>query len=149
LTRLIVRTIDQAKVIREDVLIQTLSRAHGFSRVGREIRERLQRAVPSSTPRTEEEIGTFLWSDRQPVVSRLPLTSLTAEKSVDPAMLPLAALVDLACRAIAIDCPDDDAIARMRDACGMSRMGQATRARFATALNEARLMKDPHEATHL
>lgn len=103
LTSFVVRTIDQAKVIREDVLVQTLSRAHGFSRVGREIRERVQSAIPSSTARTEEDVGTFLWSDRQPVVTHLPLKSLTAEKPVDPALLPLAALVDLACRAIAID----------------------------------------------
>lgn len=82
---------------------------------------------------------------QQPVVPRLPLTSLPVEKPLDPATLPLQALVDLACRAIAIDCPDDDAIARMRDACGMSRMGQATRARFAVALNEARLMNDQHD----
>ncbi|AQS86893.1 hypothetical protein AA101099_0753 [Neoasaia chiangmaiensis NBRC 101099] len=149
LARLVIHTIDQAKVIREDMLIQTMSRAHGFSRVGREIRERVQRAIPSSMGRTEEDVGTFLWSDRQPVVPRLSLTSLTAEKSSDPALVPLPALVDLACRAIAIDCPDEDAIARMRDACGMSRMGQATRARFATALNEARRMKDTHYTPHL
>ncbi|WP_338332686.1 DUF4011 domain-containing protein [Acetobacter sp. LMG 32666] len=145
LTKLIVRAIDQATVIREDILIQTLSRAHGFNRAVREVRERLQRAIPAATARTEEAIGTFLWSDQQPVVPRLPLTSLPVEKPLDPATLPLQALVDLACRAIAIDCPDDDAIARMRDACGMSRMGQATRARFAVALNEARLMNDQHD----
>lgn len=68
---------------------------------------------------------------------------------MDPAMFPLAALVDLACRAIAIDCLDEDAIARMRDTCGMSRMGQATRTRFTMALNEARRMKDEHDTPHL
>ncbi|MFT9359651.1 DUF4011 domain-containing protein [Acetobacter okinawensis] len=149
LTQLTIRTIDQAKIIREDILIQTLSRAHGFSRVGREIRERIQSAIPSSMARTEEDVGTFLWSDRQAVVSRLPLSSLMVEKPMDPAMFPLAVLVDLACRAIAIDCLDEDAIARMRDACGMSRMGQATRTRFAMALNEARRMKDEHDTPHL
>lgn len=140
LTRLIVRAVDQAGVIREDVLIQTISRQHGFARAGREIRERIQEAIPSSLGRTDDGIGMFLWSERLPVVPRLPLASLTSEKSVDPATLPLAALVDLACHAIASGCEDDDAIARMRDACGMSRMGKATRARFAEALHEARLM---------
>jgi hypothetical protein len=135
--------------MREDILIQTLSRAHGFSRVGREIRERIQNAIPSSMARTEEDVGTFLWSDRQAVVSRLPLSSLMVEKPMDPAMFPLAVLVDLACRAIAIDCLDEDAIARMRDTCGMSRMGQATRTRFTMALNEARRMKDEHDTPHL
>ncbi|NHN92356.1 DUF3320 domain-containing protein [Acetobacter sicerae] len=140
LTRLIVRAVDQAGVIREDVLIQTISRQHGFARAGREIRERIQEAIPSSLGRTDDSIGIFLWSERLPVVPRLPLASLTSEKSVDPATLPLAVLVDLACHVIASGCEDDEAIARMRDACGMSRMGKATRARFAEALHEARLM---------
>lgn len=142
LTQLIHQIVDEAGVIREDVLIQTLSRDHGFARVGREIRERIQRAVPSSLGRTEESVGVFLWSERLPVAPRMPLSSFSSEKSIDPTKVPLPALVDLACRAIAIDCPDDEAITRMRDACGMSRMGQATRTRFAEALQAARLMND-------
>ncbi|MFT8716798.1 DUF4011 domain-containing protein [Gluconobacter potus] len=140
LTQLIARAVDRAGVLREDLLIQTISREHGFARAGREIRERIQRAIPTALGRTEENVGTFLWSMRLPVAARLPLTALTSERTIDPALVPLPALVDLACRAIAIDCPDEDAITRMRDACGMSRMGQTTRTRFAEALREARLV---------
>lgn len=149
LAQLICQIVDEAGVIREDVLIQTLSRDHGFARVGREIRERIQSAVPSTLGRTEESVGVFLWSERLPVTSRLPLASCTSEKNIDPAKVPLPALVDLACRAIAIDCSDDEAITRMRDACGMSRMGQATRTRFAEALQAARRMNDNQGETLL
>ncbi|MBB2202325.1 DUF3320 domain-containing protein [Gluconacetobacter tumulisoli] len=138
LTRLIVRALNGAGVMREDLLIQSVSRDHGFGRAGREIRERIQRAIPATVTRTEEEVGVFLWSGDHAPDAGASFRSLTAGKAVDPATVPLAALVDLATGAIAIDCPDEDAIARMRDACGMTRMGQATRARFAVALKEAR-----------
>ncbi|MBS0986240.1 DUF3320 domain-containing protein [Acetobacter thailandicus] len=138
LKHLVIQAVDKAGVIREDILIQHISREHGFARAGREIRERIQRVIPALFERTEDEAGVFIWSPRLPVSSRLPFKNLTMEKPVDPAKVPLAALVDLASLAIATDCSDDEAISRMRGACGMSRMGQATRARLAEALNRAR-----------
>lgn len=135
---LIVQTIEAERVLREDLLVRTVSRAHGFGRAGREIQERIQRAVPASVRRTEEDVGIFLWSSAVPTDARIPFNTFLRGESFDPTTIPMEALIDLASRATATPCSDDDAIIRMRDACGMSRMGQGTRARFAAALIRAR-----------
>jgi very-short-patch-repair endonuclease len=135
---LIAQTIDTERVLREDLLIRAVSRAHGFGRATREIQERIQRAIPASVHRSVEDIGAFLWSATLPSYTSVSFDTFSGSGSVDPATIPMAALIDLASCATATSCSDEDTIIRMRDACGMSRMGQGTRARFTMALTQAR-----------
>ncbi|MBS1001350.1 DUF3320 domain-containing protein [Acetobacter persici] len=134
LLQFIRQAVNRLGPVREDVLVQTLSRQHGFARAGRDIRDRLQGLIPSSFARTQEEVGTFIWpetlSPEEPLAFKAPATGET----LDPATVPLTMLVSLATTLLPTGLPDEELIATMRKACGMARMGAATRSRFEAAL---------------
>ncbi|MFT9331047.1 MAG: DUF3320 domain-containing protein, partial [Acetobacter persici] len=134
LLQFIRQAVNRLGPVREDVLVQTLSRQHGFARAGRDIRDRLQGLIPSSFARTQEEVGTFIWpetlSPEEPLAFKAPATSET----LDPATVPLTMLVSLAKTLLPTGLPDEELIATMRKACGMARMGAAIRSRFEAAL---------------
>ena len=142
LIRLIQQEVNKQGPVREDLLVQSLSRQHGFARAGREIRERVQALIPATLPRTEEEVGTFIWPENLLPDAPLAFKAPAPQETLDPATVPLAMLVSLAKTLLVTGLPDEDLIATMRKACGMGRMGAATRARFEAALARSRATED-------
>lgn len=142
LIRLIEREVNECGPIREDLLVQSLSRQHGFARAGREIRERIQGLVPPSLSRTQEDVGTFLWPEALSPDVALPFQPPVPPETLDPATVPLSRLVSLARTLLATGLPDEELIATMRKACGLARMGAATRARLEAALAHSRIQED-------
>ncbi|WP_395494538.1 DUF3320 domain-containing protein [Acetobacter sp. KSO5] len=142
LIRLIQQEADRHGPVREDLLVQSISRQHGFARAGREIRERVQGLIPASLPRTQEDVGTFIWPENLSPDAPLPFKAPAPQETLDPATVPLAMLVSLAKTLLVTGLPDEELIATMRKACGMGRMGAATRARFEAALARSRGAED-------
>nr|WP_231867410.1 DUF3320 domain-containing protein [Acetobacter malorum] len=142
LIRLIQQEVNKHGPVREDLLVQSLSRQHGFARAGREIRERVQGLIPAMLPRTEEEVGTFIWPENCSPDAPLAFKAPAPQEALDPATVPLAMLVSLAKTLLVTGLPDEELIATMRKACGMGRMGAATRARFEAALARSRATED-------
>ncbi|WP_086652647.1 DUF3320 domain-containing protein [Acetobacter malorum] len=138
LIRLIQQEVKTQGPVREDLLVQSISRQHGFARAGREIRERLQGLIPASFPRTQEDVGTFVWPETVSPDAPLAFKAPTPHETLDPATVPLAMLVSLAKTLLLTGLPDEELITTMRKACGMGRMGAATRARFEAALARSR-----------
>ena len=139
LIRLIQQDVNRHGPVREDILVQTLSRQHGFARAGREIRERILGLIPASLPRTQEDVGAFIWPEELSPEAPLAFKAPAPQETLDPATVPLAMLVSLAKTLLPTGLSDEDLITTMRKACGMGRMGAATRARFETVLAQSRV----------
>ncbi|EGG77512.1 DNA helicase [Gluconacetobacter sp. SXCC-1] len=124
--------------IREDILVQTISRQHGFGRAGREIRERIIASIPPHLERSDEDIGTFIWPEKMsPSDDDIAFPFPEAGESVEPATLPMEMLISLA-RTLSSRCQNENEIINgMRDACGMARMGGSTRKRCQAAAKGA------------
>ncbi len=138
LTEIVLRTLREAGPIREDILVQTVSRLHGFGRTGKDIRERIVQTVSPSVVRTTEDVGTFLWPEGTSPEGDVPFRRPAPGEAVDPGAIPLPALIRLARSFPINDLSDEDIVVGMRNACGMGRMGAATRARLEAALAKAR-----------
>lgn len=124
--------------LREDRLVQAVARLHGFSRTGREIRDRVMAVLPASSIITTEDIGRFIWPEGTDPASWNTFRVPTGGRAVDPAEVPLPELVVLARRCMAPDVPEQATLIAMRDACGLHRLGEASRARCVAALALAR-----------
>ncbi|KXV40452.1 disulfide oxidoreductase [Gluconobacter japonicus] len=133
LQNLIRQTIEQSGVVHETALIQQIARLHGFARAGRQIRERVLTAVPATLGRTEEEVGTFFWETKEAPYGLVIFRRPAAGESIDPAQLPLQMLKALADEFRAKGLDEENALGEMRKACGLGRMGPATRLRFQEA----------------
>ena len=138
LRMIVLATLRRDGPLREDALVQVISRQHGFGRAGKDIRERILQAVPEDLQRTSEDVGVFVWppglSPDAVVQFRAPLQG----DSVDPALMPFEALVTLARTLLSQGLSDEGVVVGMRTACGMARMGSGTRARLEKAVSLAR-----------
>ncbi|EHH66981.1 DUF3320 domain-containing protein [Gluconobacter morbifer] len=137
LETLIRATVAQNGPVHESVLVQQISKAHGFARAGRQIRERILQAVPSDMPRTVEDAGCFFWENMPAEDEDFHFPTILAGKSVDPALLPLEILVRLAREQKDKGLDEESALQAMRKACGLGRMGAATRERLRLAWEKA------------
>ena len=124
--------------LREDVLVQVVARQHGFGRAGKDIRERILSGATKDMLRTTEDVGTFVWPSASSPNGALPFRAPRPGESVDPAAIPLPELVTLASTFLGRHLSDEEIVVGMRNACGMGRMGAATRTRLEAALTRAR-----------
>ncbi|MBV1838230.1 hypothetical protein [Acetobacter estunensis] len=85
-----------------------------------------------------EYCGIFIWPPHFSPETDIPFPAPAAGESLDPATVPLAALVTLARALDGNGRSESDLLSAMRKACGMGRMGTATRARLEKALTQAR-----------
>lgn len=138
LRAIIAATLERNGPLRDDVLVQLVARGHGFGRAGKDIRERILTGATKDILRTTEGVGTFFWPHGSDPEGAVPFRAPPAGQSIDPAAVPLQELVTLASKYLGRDASDDDIIVGMRNACGMARMGAATRARLEAALMRAR-----------
>ena len=143
LRSIIVAILRRDGPLREDVLVQAVSRQHGFGRAGKDIRERILVAVPADLERTTEDVGVFVWPPGSVPGDRLPFRPPPPGEAVDPATVPFPALVQLARDLLRRSLLDDNVVVEMRKACGMGRMGNATRARLEAASAQARESATP------
>jgi len=138
LSKIIEETIVEAGPLREDRLVQHVARLHNFQRAGREIRERILALVPKECARTRETVGVFVWPIGTEPKDWKHFRHPSPGSAVDPAELPLQELIALAKTAAASNASDDIVLVAMRSACGLSRMGEPSRARYLLALNKMR-----------
>ena len=138
LRAIVATTLKENGPLREDILVQIIARQHGFGRAGKDIRERILSGASEDLPRTTEDVGTFIWPNGSSPDGVIPFRVLRRGESVDPATVPFPELVTLASTYLGRHLSDDDIVVGMRNACGMGRMGSATRARLEAALARAR-----------
>jgi len=96
LAAIVTEAIAALAPVRDDRLVQHVARLHRFSRVGREIKERVLALLPEANARTTEGGLTFIWpSDTVPASwhrFRPPAPGI----ALDPSDLPLEELTALA-----------------------------------------------------
>ena len=138
LAQLVAGILAQQGPLREDRLVQAVARLHGFSRAGREIRERVLALTPPACVVTAEEIGRFIWPPGVDPASWTLFRRPPPGQVCDPAEMPLQELVVLARQCTGSGAADDDAVIAMRDACNMQRLRETSRKRCMEALAAAR-----------
>ncbi|MEN5084436.1 DUF3320 domain-containing protein [Bosea sp. TWI1241] len=121
--------------LREDILLQRISRAHGWLRTGPRIRERITLYL-RHLPRSEESSGTFLWpSEGVAAVRRFrPPASEAVRRSIGE--IPLAELVGFAQAHATLPDEIDPPLAMAR-LLGVERLTATSRARLDEALQQA------------
>jgi hypothetical protein len=129
--------IEHESPLREDVLAQRISRAHGWLRTGNKIRERIDLHL-REVDRTAESSGNFIWRKGAMVDLldyRLPFDA-DARRSV--ADIPLAELA-----AVVVANPDIldqfDPTLDVARLLGLERLAASSRARLDEAIERARL----------
>ena len=138
LRTIVLETLRQNGPLREDILVQLVSRQHGFGRAGKDIRGRTLQAVPEDLERTSEDVGIFVWPRGLSADGVVPFRAPPPGESVDPTAVPYPALVTLARSLLQRGLSDEEVVIAMRVACGMARMGGATRMRLERAASQAR-----------
>lgn len=123
--------------VREDRLVQTVARLHGFQRAGREIRERVLSVLPPDAISTEEAVGRFVWPPGADPARWRNWRPADRDVARDPADIAIQELVLLAAACQAEGRSQDTVLAAMRDALGMKRLGDTARARCMEALTLA------------
>ncbi len=131
---LVSRIIAEDGPIRDDRLIQRIARLHGFGRAGREIRDRVFALLPVGCARTAETVGSFLWPPGLAPEDWSTFRRPPQGSSLDPADLSLRELMALVVAVRAPGLADEQLLIAMRNACGMARMGEPSRARFMEAI---------------
>ena len=124
--------------LREDRLVQAVARLHGFSRAGREIRDRVMAALPDTSAVTTEDIGRFIWPPGIDPAAWDMFRAPSSGRIADPAEMPLRELIVLARRCMSTGLSDEDTLVAMRDACGLQRLRETSRQRCVAALTVAR-----------
>jgi very-short-patch-repair endonuclease len=124
--------------LREDRLVQAVARLHGFSRAGRQIRDRVMSVLPHDSAVTAEDIGSFIWP---PSVNPESWDSFRAPSpgvAADPAEMPLQELIVLARQCMTLGSSDETILIAMRDSCRLQRLRETSRNRCIAALSATR-----------
>ncbi|NHN85945.1 DUF3320 domain-containing protein [Acetobacter musti] len=136
LSALITHYLEQNGPIRQDLLVQAISRLHNFGRAGREIREHITGSIPPDLRRTDEDPGPFLWPASMSPETGMAFPAPAKGETLDPATIPLAALTSRARTHLSAGLTPEATILALRTDCGMSRMGSTTRARLEQAVSQ-------------
>ena len=134
LADLIAHAVEQEAPILEDLLIQRISRAHGFQKAGRLIRERVMELARRRHHLEEDPLGgTFVWSDSEAPqrwsVYRVPNSGETS-RGIDE--IPIQELRAAKLAAVGEDLPLE--VARIF---GIKRLSAAGRLRLSAMVGEA------------
>ena len=131
------RVLAQESPIREDVLARQVARAHGFNRMGSNIRSRILEGVFA----TEESTGRFLWTGAaaRPEVDFRFAANDDDRRSVDE--IPLAELFGLIRANRRLLEADDPPVTYAR-LIGLARLSQSARERIAEAITFVRPQSD-------
>ncbi|TLU71900.1 DUF3320 domain-containing protein [Lichenicoccus roseus] len=81
LRSIIFATLRQRGPLRKDVLVQVMSRQHGFGRARKDNRETMITAVVPDLDRTTEEVGVFVWPRGSPPSNLLPIPNSHSRRS--------------------------------------------------------------------
>ena len=120
--------------LREDRLVREVARLHGFQRAGRDIRDRVLSVLPADVRRTAEAVGGFVWPPSADPAAWEGFRRPAGGETVDPAEIPLQELIELARLCAARSATAEALLIAMRDACGLKRMGDASRNRYNEAI---------------
>jgi very-short-patch-repair endonuclease len=121
--------------IYEDLLVQRLARAHGFSRAAGRIREVVVRAIDDQNVRTIDDDRTLVWPKNTdaaaPVYFRSAPTDIRDHNDI-----PLVELRSLALTFVADGADHEEAVRRMAAEFGLGKLRENTRRRFERALSK-------------
>jgi very-short-patch-repair endonuclease len=119
--------------VREDVLARRIARAHGWTRTGARIRDRVLSLARDRFPATSDDAGLFLWpADAAPG----HCDQFRAPQGDEPRPVDEIALAELAALARAVRAKGlsgDDAVAAMARAAGLLKLRAASRDRLERA----------------
>lgn len=121
--------------IRVDLLARRVARAHGWSRTGGRIRDRVTRLVTRAYPITREPVGVFVW----PVSSDGSFSQVFRRpadgdpRTVDE--IPMRELVALARELLTAGLRGESAVVAMAKEAGLKKLRQASRKRLEAALS--------------
>ena len=134
------RVLAQESPIREDVLARQVARAHGFNRMGSNIRSRILELLEGVFA-TEESTGRFLWTGAaaRPEVDFRFAANDDDRRSVDE--IPLAELFGLIRANRRLLEADDPPVTYAR-LIGLARLSQSARERIAEAITFVRPQSD-------
>ena len=135
---LVLKLLREEGPLRENRLVQAIARLHGFSRAGREIRDRVMAVVPATSTLTNEGIGRFVWPPGVNPYSWDTFREPAAGEAVDPAEIPLPELIVLARKCMTPGITEETVLIAMRDACGLQRLRETARSRCVEALAAVR-----------
>ena len=125
--------IDIEGPIYEDVLVQRIARAHGFSRAAGRIREVVLDAIDKRHPKTLDDGRTLLWPHRADVSTAVAFRAAPADIR-DHSDVPLIELRTLGQSFLADGASVEEAIRRMAAEFGLGRLREGTRRRFEAAI---------------
>jgi hypothetical protein len=124
-----------------DVLVTRIARAHGFAQAGKRIREAVLTAVERRYPRSEEDGRLIFWPEGASTNGLAPFRPSTSAGR-EHSDIPLIELASLARSFLNEGADAEETVRRLAAYFGLSRLREATRARFAAATDRARLELD-------
>jgi very-short-patch-repair endonuclease len=134
LRRMIEHVVEAEGPVLDEVLARRIARAHGWSRTGGRILERVRSIAQSVCRSTQEDRGTFYWpasSDpAQPVPFRMPKDG--SSRNVNE-MAPQE-LMSLASKVIGSGLSGDEAVLAMAHALGLRQVRASSKAHLAQLL---------------
>jgi len=123
--------------VLDTVLARRIARAHGWQRTGSRILERVVTVAMTLHRSTQEDVGTFFWSEErgpdEPIAFRRPPDEVT--RAIDEVCM--AELIALACSVLTTGASGDVAIMSMARELGIQRLRSANRLRLELALAAA------------
>jgi very-short-patch-repair endonuclease len=131
---MVVAELAKSGPLRLDRLVQRIARAHGFQRAGREIQERVTASIPGNCARTRDNGGTFVWPADIKPSEWATFRHVRGGETRDPSEIPIEELVALARTTLQGRHDEASIFIAMRDACGLSKLREASRERFREAL---------------
>lgn len=134
LARMIAHVVEIEGPVRDSVLARRIARAHGWQRTGSRIQERVDALAAKSHRATQEDVGTFYWSDGCDPEAPVPFRRSVDDSArvVDEICMP--ELVALAREVLAQGKRGEEAVVAMARELGMRRMGAASRGRVERAV---------------
>jgi hypothetical protein len=137
LRRMVALVAETEGPIYEDILVDRISRAHGFQRSGNNIYEIVKGAIDRVFTRSKEDNRIVIWPNAIRTEMPFPYRqSLPGVRS--HADIPIAELASLATPFVRLRMSDEDVLRRMADHFRLGRLREATRSRFEQALKVAR-----------
>jgi Protein of unknown function (DUF3320) len=121
-----------------DVLVTRIARAHGFAQAGKRIREAVLTSVERRYPKSEEDGRLIFWPEGASTTDLAPFRRSTSGER-DHSDIPIVELASLARKFLEEGADAEETVRRLAAYFGLSRLREATRARFAAATSRARL----------
>src|SRR5690606_20795991 len=135
LLAMIAHVIDHEGPVLDALLARRIARAHGWLRTGGRIRERVFQLARARYRTTDEEVGTFYWPEHLDPATGRPSGGPAGEDAVRAAdAISLQELASLARTVLIQSAQGEQVYYAMARALGLQKLGAASRARLALAL---------------